>query len=259
MEPRAIPPGSLRNRIYLRTAPDAAGIIAADREVKKRLVRVLRMSQGDFVEVITPGKRWRCTIQRVLPSGIELHAEEELPAPAQPGTRLVLGQAIPKGERFDWLLQKAAELGVAEIYPLITRRTIARPTRMDLKLQRWNDICEQAAGQSENAFPPLVHPAGTLEAFLALPHSGLRLFLHERSGARPLPAVLAEYPGNSIIFVVGPEGGWADEERESAVQAGFRVVHLGTRILRSETAGLVLAAILQYHFGAFSDEGPAQQ
>jgi 16S rRNA (uracil1498-N3)-methyltransferase len=165
---------------------------------------------------------------------------------------MILAQAIPKGDRFEWLIQKATELGVAEIFPLITDRTIVKPAHASAKLQRWNEIAEQAAGQSENSFPATVHPPQSLISFLAGNiQSQLRLLLHERKDAIPLRTLIGNREVHRIIIVVGPEGGWTDAETEQMIQAGYQLVHLGPRILRSETCGLVIATLLQYELGDF--------
>lgn len=241
-------------RIYLPITLTAGKPLVLDRNYKKRLTRVMRLGIGDTLEVFAGGGRFLCRIARIFSDGIELQAEQELPSPPRPKRRLILGQAIPKGERFDWLLQKATELGVAEIYPLLAERTIVHPENVEHKLQRWNEICEHAAEQSENAFPSLVYPPESLQQFLQHTPDGLKLILAERQPQpRPLADILSGSQDYSITYIVGPEGGWTPVEMDAAKSAGFMPVHLGARILRSETAGLAMAAILQYQLGDFSD------
>ncbi len=212
------------------------------------------MKQGDELELSVPGHRWVCIIEEILPDGVLVRMLKMLPVETQDKLKLILGQAIPKGERFDWLIQKGTELGISEIYPLITERTIVRPENVDAKLQRWNEIATSAAEQSENASPPTVWPPKTIQSFLERPIDGLKIMLHERQGAKSLKELLSnsEYDNNSIIFVVGPEGGWTLQETQHFENAGFQKVHLGSRILRADTAGLALAAIIQYERGDFS-------
>jgi 16S rRNA (uracil1498-N3)-methyltransferase len=235
-------------RIFLRDANWKDDSLFLDRDIKKRLVRVMRMRPGDRLEVATPQHRWECELQQTLPDGIILKKISELPSRSQNSIRLILGQAIPKGDRFEWLIQKATELGITEIHPLITERTIVRPENSAKKVQRWNEIAAAAAEQSESDQPSLVLPPETLNIFLKHAPDGLKLLLHEREGAVPLKQLLSghTYYNSSIIFIVGPEGGWTKQETEIIVQAGFQKVHIGSRILRSETAGLVLAAIIEY-------------
>jgi len=239
-------------KIYIAQEP-VEGTFRLDREHKKRLVKVMRLKTGDHLLVITSGNKWECRIQQILPDEIDLQIVRKLEAPPPPALHLILAQAIPKGDRFEWLIQKSTELGVAEIFPLMTERTVVKPGNVPAKVQRWNEIAGQAAGQSENAFPCLVHPPESLPSFLLKPiNSQLKLLLHERKEAVPLRRLLA---GNSdvhrITFVVGPEGGWTETETEEITSCGYTMIHLGPRILRAETGGLVMATLLQYELGDF--------
>lgn len=236
-------------RIFVREPAIADQRLVLDHDVKKRLVRVMRLQPGDELEVVTSGRRWKCRLEAVAANSAVVEIVQELPAVA-PGLRLILGQAIPKGDRFEWLIEKATEVGVSEIVPLITERTIVRPAGTQAKLARWNRIAEQAAGQSENPYPTIVHPPVHLSEFLQRATASLKLFLHEREGAASLHELMA-HPVDSTIIIVGPEGGWAVEEVEAIACADFHRIHLGPRVLRSETAGLVAAAILQYELGDF--------
>ncbi len=239
-------------KLFLPQAPDE-NTIALGREYRKRLIRVMRLKAGDTLQVFAPGRRCECRISSVQPEEVLLEIIRELPQPRRPDLHLILAQCIPKGDRFDWLIQKATELGIAEIIPLISERTVVKPAHVEGKIQRWNEISEQAAGQSENAFPALIHSPRSLDSFLQSDFSAhLKLLLHERLQSDSLKSIVRGHTGHSIIFIVGPEGGWTDLETERLAAADFRKVHLGPRILRSETAGLVLAALLQYELGDLS-------
>jgi 16S rRNA (uracil1498-N3)-methyltransferase len=235
-------------RLFLAQANWQNDTLTLDRDIKKRLVRVMRIRPGDRLEIATPQQRWECELQEIIPDGVILKKISDLPFRTQNTLRLILGQAIPKGDRFEWLIQKATELGVAEIHPLITERTIVRPENSSKKVQRWNEIASAAAEQSESDQPCMILQPEPLKIFLQRPFEGLKLILHEREGAVSLKEILKNksYYNNSIVSLVGPEGGWTQEETTIIEQAGFQKVHLGSRILRSETAGLVLAAIIQY-------------
>jgi 16S rRNA (uracil1498-N3)-methyltransferase len=239
-------------KIYVTQQPEE-GIFRLDREQKKRLVKVMRLKTGDPLLVITSGNKWECRILQILPDEIDLQIVRRMETPPPPAIHLILAQAIPKGDRFEWLIQKSTELGVAEIFPLITERTVVKPGNITGKVQRWNEIAEQAAGQSENAFPCIIHPPEPLPSFLLKPiNSQLKLLLHERKDAIPLRRVLANNSeAHRIIFVVGPEGGWTEAETEQMTASGYNRIHLGPRILRAETSGLVMATLLQYELGDF--------
>jgi len=240
-------------RLFLREVNWQNDTLALDRDIKKRLVRVMRMRPGDRLEVATPLQRWECELHQILPDGIIIKKLSNLPSHPSNRIKLILGQAIPKGDRFEWLIQKATELGITEIHPLITERTIVRPENSTKKVQRWNEIAAAAAEQSESDQPSIILPPAQLNIFLKNAPDGLKIFLHEREGPASLKQLLADrnYYNGNIIFIVGPEGGWTKQETEMIEQAGFQKVHIGSRILRSETAGLVLAAILQYEHNNF--------
>jgi 16S rRNA (uracil1498-N3)-methyltransferase len=239
-------------KIYITQQP-VEGMFRLNREYRKRLVKVMRLKAGDSLLVITSGKKWECRIQQILPDEIVLQIEREIETPNRPLLHLILAQAIPKGDRFEWLIQKSTELGVAEIFPLISERTVVKPANITGKVQRWNEISEQAAGQSENGFPCLIHPPESLPSFLLKPiNSQLKLLLHERKNAVPLRQVLAGTNDvHRIIFIVGPEGGWTETETKQMLSQEYSLIHLGPRILRAETSGLVMATLLQYELGDF--------
>jgi 16S rRNA (uracil1498-N3)-methyltransferase len=239
-------------KIYITQQPVEGGF-RLDREYKKRLVKVMRLKVGDPLLVITSGNKWECRVQQISPDEINLEIVRKIETPVPPKLHLILAQAIPKGDRFEWLIQKSTELGVAEIFPLITERTVVKPGNVAAKVHRWNEIAEQAAGQSENAFPCIVHSPEPLTTFLPKPiDSQLKLLLHERKDALPLRRLLSNCNDiHRIIFVVGPEGGWTDAETERMLSRGYTLIHLGPRILRAETSGLVMATLLQYELGDF--------
>jgi 16S rRNA (uracil1498-N3)-methyltransferase len=238
-------------RIYL---PDSLSIhqpLLLGRQHKKRLIRVMRLRTGDTLEVFTPGRQWSCQITKVFAEGVELVPMEEKILPELPGPRIRLAQALIRHEKFEWFIQKATELGVNEIFPLVTQHTVVKPVHVEEKLQRWNEIAQQAAGQSENAYPPIIYTPEHLESFLKRPSPENLLFLQERDASQTIKKVVRNLTGNSITAIVGPEGGWADQEIELLQQVGAKSISLGRRILRAETAGLALIAIIQYELGDF--------
>jgi 16S rRNA (uracil1498-N3)-methyltransferase len=163
--------------------------------------------------------------------------------------RLQLLQALPKGDKFELVLQKGTELGVTCFQPLLSARTVARPERG--RRERWERIVSEAARQSRRPCLPAVAELLPLTAAVAAVTAPLRLLLWE-AGSRPLIDVLpAEAPGE-VAVLVGPEGGLTEEEVATAAAAGFLPVHLGPRILRTETAGLAMAAVVQYRYGDWS-------
>ncbi|OLD38375.1 MAG: hypothetical protein AUG11_00680 [Nitrospirae bacterium 13_1_20CM_2_62_14] len=176
---------------------------------------------------------------------------QRMPSPT--GPTLTIGQALLKGERMDWVIQKASELGAASLIPLVSRQVIARPRadRLVPQQQRWQRIALEAAQQAERWEVPVVHTTcEATEFFAGQPVHTVGLILTERGDGRSLASVaLPSGPEGRVAIAVGPEGGWTKEERGNALHCGFTPVTLGTRILRAETATVVALAILQSRLG----------
>jgi len=174
----------------------------------------------------------------------------------EPRVRLVLYQSLVKGERFDWVLEKGTELGVAAFVPLLSRRNVLRvATGRTGRPDRWSRVVREAAEQCGRSVLPDILPPKRLEEALA-EAADLRLMPWEGEEALGLAAVLRrarpalEAAGSPTVAVlVGPEGGFAGDEVVLAREAGAQVVSMGQRILRSETAGIVAAAAVLYELG----------
>ncbi len=173
------------------------------------------------------------------------------PGPLHPP--IIVGQALLKGDRMDWVLQKTIELGVTALIPLVTKRVIVRPHpgRFRSQQERWQRIVLEAAQQSERWELPTIQAPCDVEAFfVGQSSSALRLILGERCPWESLATIrLPSGPENQVTLAVGPEGGWTVEEFSLASDCGFTPVTLGTRILRAETATLAALAILQSRLG----------
>lgn len=169
------------------------------------------------------------------------------------GPSLTLAQTILKGDRMDWVIQKATELGVAGLVPLIAEQGIVRPrpSRADAQQARWQRIALEAAQQSERwDVPILALPRNTDAFFAGQSASSVKLILSERRGGSNLQHVaLPTDSGTELVMAVGPEGGWRREELDLAIQQGFVPMTLGTRILRAETAAIAALAVIQSRLG----------
>ena len=210
----------------------------------RHLRDVLRLKAGDEVYVFDGvGREFRCTVTR---QAAELHIEAEVdPAKPESQLQLNLGVALLKGEKFDLVVQKATELGVKRITPLVTRHAdIHLRDQYDAakRVARWQRIALEAAKQSGRAFVPEI---SLPVAFDSLNPDGLGVMFSERGGE-----ALESLPlSDTITALVGSEGGWSDEEIESARARDFHVITLGGRILRAETAAITVTALLQNLFG----------
>jgi 16S rRNA (uracil1498-N3)-methyltransferase len=162
---------------------------------------------------------------------------------------LTLAQGVSRGERMDLVMQKATELGVTRLVPVLTERSVVRldASQAERKLAHWRGIAIAACEQSGRNRPPEVSPPQALADFLrAGVDSGTRLLLAPAAQLR-LPEI--PRPVTAVTVLIGPEGGLTQEEQERAMAAGFVGVRLGPRVLRTETAALAALALLQQEFG----------
>ena len=166
--------------------------------------------------------------------------ERELPG------RITLVQGLASGDKMDWIIEKAVELGVAHIVPVSARRSVLQLAgpRREKRLRHWEKIVQSACEQCGRNRLALINEPISLQSFFTLPHSGgLTLLAHPEAGLR-LDQALTTTPVNDITILVGPEGGWADDEIEMAKKNGATLATFGPRILRTATAGLAMAAAI---------------
>ncbi|MFV0036120.1 16S rRNA (uracil(1498)-N(3))-methyltransferase [Neisseria meningitidis] len=164
---------------------------------------------------------------------------------------ITLIQSISSGDRMDFTLQKSVELGVTAIQPVISERCIVRldGERAAKRLARWQEIVISACEQSgRNTVPPVLPIIGYREALDKMPSESTKLIM-SINRARKLGDI--RQPSGAIVFMVGPEGGWTEQEEQQAFDAGFQAVTLGKRILRTETAPLAAIAAMQTLWGDF--------
>lgn len=219
-------------------------------EENKYLVRVLRLEAGDAVVLFDGhGQEIEARLESVSARGsvLRLGARRSVVLPA---VRVTLVQAVPRGDRMDLVVQKATELGIARIVPVLSARTGAQPLG-ESRLRRWRTIATEAARQCGRADVPSIDDVRPLaDALAEAPEEGqARLFVWEASRGSPLRRALTGTEA-AVRLLVGPEGGFAESEARDIEAAGYRAVGLGSRILRSETAALVAVALVQAAVGA---------
>jgi 16S rRNA (uracil1498-N3)-methyltransferase len=208
----------------------------------RHLSRVLRAEPGQCYELSDNHCAYLAEISAVTAARVTFHVLEPLPAPP-PSRQIMLYAALIKFDRFEWLIEKATELGVARIVPVITDRAekglaSAAPKRVE----RWRKIARESSQQSRRLQIPEISLPEPFAAVTA-DSAANRFFLEENPGA---PSLLAALPAEADTFSIltGPEGGWTDRERALASAAGWKPVSLGPNILRAETAAIAALAIL---------------
>ncbi len=224
-------------------------------EDKRYLKKVLRLREGDAVEVSDGfGRVWTAALAEDSSGELALELREPLPSRPAPFP-VYLVQALPKKDRFEFVLQKGTEVGVHRFAPALSRRTVVElksAEKVEKRLSRWKKIVLEASRQSRRDFLPQVDlPRPLEEAVAQLPTDIPKLLLWEREEVNSLKRWLSELEERpkGVAIIVGPEGGFEADEVERLRQMGVISVGLGPLILRTETAGPVVAAILQYQFG----------
>jgi 16S rRNA (uracil1498-N3)-methyltransferase len=221
-----------------------------------RHVQVLRLQPGDTITLFNgeAGGEFEATVSRMGRSDVEVTVGLHNPVEREAARSVHLAVGMPANERMDWLVEKATELGVASIQPLVTERTVLRLSaeRAEKKQAHWQSIAVAACEQcGRNRVPP-IHAVKTFAQWAKAgpqPHDVTRYLLSLRTGSQRLRqfaalAPLASLTTTSVTFLSGPEGGLSDSEELAALASGFVAVSLGDRVLRAETAALAALTLL---------------
>jgi 16S rRNA (uracil1498-N3)-methyltransferase len=223
-------------------------------EEAAHLRRVLRLGPGARITAFDGvGHEYAAVVERFEANGVVCRILHHRQTQPERSVHIVLGQGLPRALKLEWVIQKTTELGVAEIVPLLTERVVPqlRDRVVAQKHARWEKVAREACKQCGRSTIPRVWPLTMLDDFFASFQSAeLRLLLWEGEHGRRLRQVLpADDRLASVAVVVGPEGGFTLPEVARGEAYGFLPVGLGWRILRTETAGLVVAALLQHRYG----------
>ncbi|MEB3299550.1 MAG: 16S rRNA (uracil(1498)-N(3))-methyltransferase [Candidatus Sericytochromatia bacterium] len=215
--------------------------------------RVLRMEPGDVVGLLDGrGGVWRARIRQLEARGAEVVLEDALPAAAEWSRPATLAVAVLKGDRQEWLIEKAVELGVPVLQPLLTARSVVRPETGGGKQRRWERLVDEATEQCERARRMELRPVCRLSDLHVPPGWVLIVADEAAETAAASFAVWQEVVAAAVgvVVCIGPEGGWTDEEREMFRSSGARVLSLGSTVLRAETAAVAAAVRLGWLLGA---------
>ena len=242
------------HRFFVPPSAIQGDTVAFAREQARQLARVLRARPGQRVVVLDDSGLERLVRLTVVgPREALGKVEETVSGRGEPSLRLVLYMAVLKGDRFELVLQKGTELGVAAFVPVLFARSVSRPDAMAWargRRGRWERILREAAEQSGRSRLPRLGEPMTLEE-AASAARGLRLAPWEGEGSRSLRSLLEglDGPPGEVSLLVGPEGGFEPWEVEVVRSRGFHTVGLGPRILRAETAAIVSTALVMHHGG----------
>lgn len=217
----------------------------------KHIATVLRMQPGDFLTLLTgDGRECVGAITEASRTEVTGRIISTAPSSREPAVEIELIQCLPKGDKMDSIVRKCVEIGVSRIVPVISRRSVVRLRRdqAEKKTARWRRIAEEAGKQcGRSVIPEVANVTAFAEAVSDAAEAGLKLIPFELESERSLKSVLTGTRSEKVALCIGPEGGFSMEEVDLAVTRGFIPVTLGRRILRTETAGLVVAACILYH------------
>ena len=237
------------HRVYVDLDMTEGGTLTLGDAVYHHLVVVLRRIRGDAIVLFNGrGGEYAATIEKVGKRELQARIGAFRNVDRESPLAITLVQAVSKGERMDYTIQKAVELGVTAIQPVITDRVVVRldAERWARKQEHWQGIAIAAAEQSGRTRIPRVAPVVDLNDWMQkAPTDAFRLIL----SLTVTPTVARRAPGQPIVLLVGPEGGWSEIERKLADLAGFAGLALGPRVLRTETAGVAALAVLQSQWG----------
>lgn len=239
-------------RIYQEGSLSPQGRFRLTDEASHHVARVLRARLGDQLTLFNgQGGEYTATITAIDKKNVEVEMLAFTDRQAESPLDIYLAQGIARGEKMDFIMQKAVELGVNHIIPLITERCNVKldPHREEKRIQHWQSVVISACEQSGRNNIPIVLSPQTLKEWLTQIKADICLVLSPHTQAKlPVQSITST---SRIVLLIGPEGGLSSEEIEMAMQHGFHPWHLGPRVLRTETAALAAISALQYAFGDF--------
>jgi 16S rRNA (uracil1498-N3)-methyltransferase len=237
-------------RIFQSVPLKTQTLLTLDEAASHHLARVLRAKVGESITLFNgEGGEYQTTIHEITKKNIQVKIHSFIPDERESSLELYLAQGISRGEKMDYTIQKAVELGVKKIFPLLTERCNVKldEDRREKRLQHWRSIIIGACEQSGRNRLPELFPAQTFQEFI-LKTSADWKFVLAPLAAQKLSS-LAIPKTSSVVLCIGPEGGLSDSEIKQAEQQQFIPLNLGPRILRTETAAVAALATLQFHCG----------
>ena len=236
-------------RVYVPGPLEAGGACALRGEPAHHVVRVLRLGVGARVDVFDgQGAEYVGRIEAVRKGEVMLMLGARRDGSAESPLRLTLAQGVSRGERMDWVVQKATELGVSRVVPVLSERSVVRldPRQALSKQRHWQRIAVSACEQSgRDRIPEVALPLPMAGFLHGLPQVGARLLLSPAGSV----ALAGLDSVSAAIVLIGPEGGLTEGEQRAALAQGFVALSLGPRVLRTETAAVAALALLQHRFG----------
>lgn len=230
-------------------------IVAIEGSEAHHIRNVLRLKPGDKVRLFDgEGFEYEAIIHRFLANRIEIKITHKFPGTHESPVQIAVAQALLKEKKMDRLLRHLCELGITQWIPFISDRSVSKPgeKRLSARVERWNKIVKESCKQCQRSKLPEIIKTLTFKDVLGYGRScDLKIIFYENASAT-LKSLMAPNPPalcQKILLILGPEGGFSDQEIENARTAGYVVAGLGSRILRAETAAIAACTLTQYLFG----------
>ncbi len=222
--------------------------LCLNEDASRYVAKVLRMTLGRELLLFNgEGGEFKATISAIDKKQVTVRIFEKVEVDRESPLDVQLCIGLSRGERMDWVIQKACELGVSSIQPLFTERTEVKlnAQRLEKKMLHWQQVIISACEQCQRNILPKIHAPQNLTAFLPSCEAELKLVLHHRSDI----GLSREQAPSSVSLLIGPEGGLSDAEIQQALDKDFNALTLGPRVLRTETAPLAALSLCQYLWG----------
>ena len=236
------------HRLYTEQTLECNSTLSLRDEAAHYLLRVLRVGAGDPIELFNgDGYFYQASVESTAKKQLDLTITHRNNPENESPLSIHLGFSLIKADRVEWLLQKACELGVTELTPLVSDYCDGKNTqKLDKKYSRWQQIIIAACEQSGRACLPTLHPSQGFDEYIANTPKDIGLLLHPYQSVTL--STIKQEP-KSVMLLCGPEGGFSEREVKLAQEQQCHSLGLGPRILRAETAPLAAISLLQYHWG----------
>lgn len=216
-----------------------------DDEDKRHIINVMRMNIGECFNIVYDKTLYTCRITNITKKDVKYEIIEKMKLENNKKYKVILATSLIKEQKMDYVLQKSTELGVDEIIPIISERTIIK---VDNKKNRWNKILKESSEQSHRCEMPIMHEITRLKDIINY-KADLKIICNTMEMSKNIKKVLQDNKkSDTILIAIGPEGGFSEDEVKLLIDNGFASVTLGNNILRAETVPLYLLSIINYEY-----------
>ena len=224
-------------------------MVTLNQDDSYHIKKVMRMKLGEKIEVVSNKICYIAEITSLDTDNVHARIIEKKEENPEMNIKVSLVQSLVKEQKMDFIIQKATELGVSEIIPYEATRSIIKTNgKEDKKIDRWQKIAKEASEQSKRVEIPKIKPILSLDELIQLDNYDVKILCTVRENSKNIKNVLSNVKTNdTMLIVVGPEGGFTEQEEEKMIENGFVTVSLGNTVLRTETVALFVMSVIHYH------------